>query len=133
MSVFGTLANIVDERGVAAAVDEFAVMCPLCLGQLVSPYYLRECGHNFCKSCLMEMIARKRIVDNYTFFDCPVCRTPATRRDAMLNRPLTSIVNLDREAVAEHEDAPEELRNTLAVRELEAPGAPRKVRPEKMY
>ena len=133
MSVFGTLSNIVDERGVAAKIDEFDVMCPLCLGQLVSPYYLRECGHNFCKSCLMEMIARKRIADNYAEFECPVCRTPATRRDAMLNRPLTAIVNLDRQAVAAHEDAPDELRNTLAVQELEAPGAPRKVRQEKMY
>lgn len=56
-----------DNIHVAVDNDEFC--CPLCCELFQEPKLLPSCAHNFCKSCLVELVKRSG-----REISCPVCR-----------------------------------------------------------
>ncbi|XP_032903263.1 nuclear factor 7, brain-like [Amblyraja radiata] len=60
--------------------------CPLCLNFFTDPVSL-ECGHNFCRSCIMDGWKEKE--PNY----CPECREEFQGRNLIASRALANLAN----------------------------------------
>ena len=69
--------------------------CPICYHHFIEPRVL-ECGHNFCKGCLYEWLAKSR--------SCPLCRTklcrsshPSTRLEVIVENCVKTLPQGDRD------------------------------------
>ena len=47
---------------------EGELLCPVCLGLICEPTTAPECGHSFCRNCLVQSLQK-------THQRCPACRT----------------------------------------------------------
>lgn len=104
------------------------LVCSLCLEQFVYPYSLATCTHTFCRECILHRLAVLRIQNNYDAFPCPLCRAPCTRPQIVFNRTLDELIAAAGEPVDLDKDPQIPRANTLAIPELEPPGAPMRPR-----
>jgi len=57
------------DSSVDAVSDD--LQCGICLGAPISAHETEECGHLFCRDCIMKWLDEKK--------ECPYCRKPLTR------------------------------------------------------
>ncbi|XP_053235574.1 zinc finger protein RFP-like isoform X1 [Podarcis raffonei] len=63
--------------------------CSICLEYFKDPVIIPECGHNFCRSCLIQ-----RWGESEAAASCPQCRETAQRRGLIPNRQLADFLQL---------------------------------------
>ncbi|XP_032998249.1 zinc finger protein RFP-like [Lacerta agilis] len=63
--------------------------CPICLDYFKDPVTSPECGHNFCRSCLIQCWGESEAEAS-----CPQCRKRVQRRSLIPNRQLANMVEL---------------------------------------
>nr|XP_034961064.1 E3 ubiquitin-protein ligase TRIM11-like [Zootoca vivipara] len=63
--------------------------CSICLDYFKDPVTIPECGHNFCRSCLIECWGESEAEAS-----CPQCRQRVRRRSLIPNRQLANFVEL---------------------------------------
>ncbi|XP_032998315.1 zinc finger protein RFP-like [Lacerta agilis] len=61
--------------------------CPICLECFRDPVIIPECGHNFCRSCLIQCWG-----ESEGEASCPQCREIIQHRNLIPNRPLANVV-----------------------------------------
>ncbi|XP_060126934.1 E3 ubiquitin-protein ligase TRIM7-like [Zootoca vivipara] len=61
--------------------------CPICLDCFRDPVIIPECGHNFCRSCLIQCWETSE-----GEVSCPQCRKIIQHRNLIPNRPLANVV-----------------------------------------
>uniref|UniRef100_A0A670HYH5 RING-type E3 ubiquitin transferase n=1 Tax=Podarcis muralis TaxID=64176 RepID=A0A670HYH5_PODMU len=61
--------------------------CPICLEYFRDPVIIPECGHNFCRSCLIQCWG-----ESEGEASCPQCREILQHRNLIPNRPLKNVV-----------------------------------------
>ncbi|XP_032998316.1 zinc finger protein RFP-like [Lacerta agilis] len=67
--------------------DEAA--CSICLDYFRDPVTIPECGHNYCRSCLIQCWRESEAEAS-----CPQCRTRVQRRSLISNRQLANMVEI---------------------------------------
>nr|XP_034963401.1 uncharacterized protein LOC118081201 isoform X1 [Zootoca vivipara] len=73
--------------------------CSICLEYFKDPVTTAECGHNFCRSCLVQCCgARGRQAS------CPQCRETVQKRNLIPNRQLAHLVELIKELSLQREE-----------------------------
>nr|XP_034962966.1 zinc finger protein RFP-like isoform X2 [Zootoca vivipara] len=63
--------------------------CPICLEYFRDPVIIPECGHNFCRSCLIQCWEKSE-----GEVSCPQCREIIPHRNLIPNRPLANVVEI---------------------------------------
>ncbi|XP_060126899.1 uncharacterized protein LOC118080222 [Zootoca vivipara] len=63
--------------------------CSICLDYFKDPVTIPECGHNFCRSCLIECWGESEAEAS-----CPQCRERVQRRGLIPNRQLANFVEI---------------------------------------
>ncbi|XP_060126683.1 zinc finger protein RFP-like isoform X2 [Zootoca vivipara] len=63
--------------------------CSICLEYFKDPVIIAECGHNFCRSCLIQCWGESEAEAS-----CPQCRQRVQRRSLIPNRQLANFVEL---------------------------------------
>nr|XP_028576398.1 zinc finger protein RFP-like isoform X2 [Podarcis muralis] len=63
--------------------------CSICLEYFKDPVIIAECGHNFCRSCLIQCWGESEAEAS-----CPQCRKTVQRRSLIPNRQLANFVEL---------------------------------------
>ncbi|XP_077778436.1 zinc finger protein RFP-like [Podarcis muralis] len=63
--------------------------CSICLEYFKDPVTIPECGHNFCRSCLIQCWGESEAEAS-----CPQCRETVQRRSLISNRQLINFVEL---------------------------------------
>nr|XP_034963698.1 zinc finger protein RFP-like isoform X2 [Zootoca vivipara] len=63
--------------------------CSICLEYFKDPVIIAECGHNFCRSCLIQCW-----VESEAEASCPQCRERVQRRSLISNRQLANFVEI---------------------------------------
>ncbi|XP_032997889.1 E3 ubiquitin-protein ligase TRIM7-like [Lacerta agilis] len=63
--------------------------CSICLDYFKDPVIIAECGHNFCRSCLIQYWGGSEAEAS-----CPQCRERVQRRSLIPNRQLANVVEL---------------------------------------
>ncbi|XP_032998389.1 zinc finger protein RFP-like [Lacerta agilis] len=63
--------------------------CSICLDYFKDPVTSPECGHNFCRSCLIQCWGESEAEAS-----CPQCRKTVQRRNLIRNRQLANVVEL---------------------------------------
>ncbi|XP_077779203.1 zinc finger protein RFP-like [Podarcis muralis] len=63
--------------------------CSICLEYFKDPVIITECGHNFCRSCLIQCWGESEAEAS-----CPQCRERVQRRSLIPNRQLANFVEL---------------------------------------
>ncbi|XP_060125700.1 zinc finger protein RFP-like [Zootoca vivipara] len=63
--------------------------CSICLDYFKGPVTIPECGHNFCRSCLIQYWGESEAEAS-----CPQCRERVQRRDLIPNRQLANMVEI---------------------------------------
>ncbi|XP_077778251.1 zinc finger protein RFP-like [Podarcis muralis] len=61
--------------------------CPICLECFRDPVIIPECGHNFCRSCLIQCWG-----ESEGEASCPQCRKIIQHRNLIPNRPLANVL-----------------------------------------
>uniref|UniRef100_A0A670HXS7 Zinc finger protein RFP-like n=1 Tax=Podarcis muralis TaxID=64176 RepID=A0A670HXS7_PODMU len=61
--------------------------CPICLECFRDPVIIPECGHNFCRSCLIQCWG-----ESEGEASCPQCREIIQHRNLIPNRPLANVL-----------------------------------------
>ncbi|XP_034960943.2 zinc finger protein RFP isoform X1 [Zootoca vivipara] len=61
--------------------------CPICLECFRDPVIIPECGHNFCRSCLIQCWGESEGAAS-----CPQCREIIQHRNLIPNRPLANVL-----------------------------------------
>ncbi|XP_032998390.1 zinc finger protein RFP-like [Lacerta agilis] len=61
--------------------------CPICLECFRDPVIIPECGHNFCRSCLIQYWG-----ESEGEASCPQCREIIQHRNLIPNRPLANVL-----------------------------------------
>uniref|UniRef100_A0A670HZV5 RING-type E3 ubiquitin transferase n=1 Tax=Podarcis muralis TaxID=64176 RepID=A0A670HZV5_PODMU len=61
--------------------------CPICLEYFRDPVIIPECGHNFCRACLIQCWG-----ESEGEASCPQCREILQHRNLIPNRPLANVV-----------------------------------------
>nr|XP_028576188.1 zinc finger protein RFP-like [Podarcis muralis] len=74
----GPIQNLCDEA-----------TCSICLDYFKDPVTIPECGHNFCRSCLILFWGESEAEAS-----CPQCRKTVQRRSLIPNRQLANFVEL---------------------------------------
>nr|XP_056700398.1 E3 ubiquitin-protein ligase TRIM7-like [Euleptes europaea] len=65
------------------------VSCSICLDNFRDPVSIAECGHNFCRACLMHSWR-----ESGAEASCPQCRETAQQRNLKPNRQLANVVEI---------------------------------------
>lgn len=67
---------------------EGEMKCAICLDYLSEPMTLKECGHSYCKPCLVTHLTVSK--------KCPLCPWVHvnSKRDAWYNKPLERIIDI---------------------------------------
>ncbi|KAH0630524.1 hypothetical protein JD844_013621 [Phrynosoma platyrhinos] len=81
----------------AASKDPFKGLseeatCPVCLEYFKDPVIITNCGHHFCRACLLRCFGRRDAKAS-----CPQCRTPFKRNSLLPNRQLANVVEIAKE------------------------------------
>ncbi|CAI5768468.1 finger RFP-like [Podarcis lilfordi] len=63
--------------------------CSICLEYFKDPVIIPECGHNFCRSCLIQCWEESEAEAS-----CPQCRERVQRRSLVSNRQLANFVEI---------------------------------------
>ncbi|XP_053235561.1 zinc finger protein RFP-like isoform X2 [Podarcis raffonei] len=63
--------------------------CSICLEYFKDPVIIVECGHNFCRSCLIQCWGESEAEAS-----CPQCRKRVQRRSLVSNRQLANMVEI---------------------------------------
>ncbi|XP_060125804.1 zinc finger protein RFP-like [Zootoca vivipara] len=63
--------------------------CSICLDYFKDPVTIAECGHNFCRSCLIQYWGESKAEAS-----CPQCRRRVQRRGLIPNRQLANMVEI---------------------------------------
>ncbi|XP_077779205.1 zinc finger protein RFP-like [Podarcis muralis] len=63
--------------------------CSICLDYFKDPVTIPECGHNFCRSCLIQCWGESEAEAS-----CPQCRKRVQRRSLIPNRQLANMVEI---------------------------------------
>ncbi|XP_060125833.1 zinc finger protein RFP-like [Zootoca vivipara] len=63
--------------------------CSICLDYFKDPVTIAECGHNFCRSCLIQYWGESEAEAS-----CPQCRQRVQRRGLIPNRQLANMVEI---------------------------------------
>uniref|UniRef100_A0A670HNQ5 Tripartite motif containing 39 n=1 Tax=Podarcis muralis TaxID=64176 RepID=A0A670HNQ5_PODMU len=63
--------------------------CSICLDYFKDPVAIPECGHNFCRSCLIQCWGESEAEAS-----CPQCRERVQRRSLVSNRQLANVVEI---------------------------------------
>nr|XP_028576179.1 zinc finger protein RFP-like [Podarcis muralis] len=63
--------------------------CSICLDYFKDPVTIPECGHNFCRSCLIQCWGESEAEAS-----CPQCRERVQRRSLVSNRQLANMVEI---------------------------------------
>ncbi|XP_077779445.1 zinc finger protein RFP-like isoform X2 [Podarcis muralis] len=63
--------------------------CSICLDYFKDPVTIPECGHNFCRSCLVLFWGESEAEAS-----CPQCRERVQRRGLVSNRQLANVVEI---------------------------------------
>ncbi|XP_032997903.1 E3 ubiquitin-protein ligase TRIM11-like [Lacerta agilis] len=63
--------------------------CSICLDYFKDPVTIPECGHNFCRSCLIQYWGESEAEAS-----CPQCRERVQRRSLIPNRQLANFVEI---------------------------------------
>ncbi|CAI5768143.1 E3 ubiquitin-protein ligase TRIM7-like [Podarcis lilfordi] len=63
--------------------------CPICLEYFRDPVIIPECGHNFCRACLIQCWG-----ESEGEASCPHCREIIQHRNLIPNRPLKNVVEI---------------------------------------
>ncbi|XP_053235523.1 E3 ubiquitin-protein ligase TRIM11-like [Podarcis raffonei] len=63
--------------------------CSICLDYFKDPVTIPECGHNFCRSCLIQCWGESEAEAS-----CPQCRERVQRRSLIPNRQLANFVEI---------------------------------------
>ncbi|XP_060126753.1 zinc finger protein RFP-like isoform X2 [Zootoca vivipara] len=63
--------------------------CSICLEYFKDPVIIAQCGHNFCRSCLIQCWGESEAEAS-----CPQCRERVQRRDLISNRQLANFVEI---------------------------------------
>ncbi|CAI5768623.1 finger RFP-like [Podarcis lilfordi] len=63
--------------------------CSICLDYFKDPVTIPECGHNFCRSCLVLFWGESEAEAS-----CPQCRKTVQRRSLIRNRQLANVVEI---------------------------------------
>nr|XP_034963605.1 zinc finger protein RFP-like isoform X2 [Zootoca vivipara] len=63
--------------------------CSICLEYFKDPVIITECGHNFCRSCLIQCWGESEAEAS-----CPQCRKRVQRRSLIPNRHLANVLEL---------------------------------------
>nr|XP_028576162.1 zinc finger protein RFP-like isoform X2 [Podarcis muralis] len=63
--------------------------CSICLDYFKDPVAIPECGHNFCRSCLIQCWGESEAEAS-----CPQCRERVQRRSLIPNRQLANFVEI---------------------------------------
>nr|XP_028576175.1 zinc finger protein RFP-like isoform X2 [Podarcis muralis] len=63
--------------------------CSICLDYFKDPVTIPECGHNFCRSCLIQCWGESEAEAS-----CPQCRERVQRRSLIPNRQLANMVEI---------------------------------------
>ncbi|CAI5768520.1 finger RFP-like [Podarcis lilfordi] len=63
--------------------------CSICLDYFKDPVTIPECGHNFCRSCLIQCWGESEAEAS-----CPQCRKTVQRRSLIPNRQLANMVEI---------------------------------------
>ncbi|XP_042306686.1 zinc finger protein RFP-like [Sceloporus undulatus] len=66
--------------------------CPVCLDYFKDPVIITNCGHHFCRACLLRCFRRRDAKAS-----CPQCRTPFKRSSLLPNRQLANVVEIAKE------------------------------------
>ncbi|CAI5768649.1 finger RFP-like [Podarcis lilfordi] len=74
----GHIQNLLDEA-----------TCSICLDYFKDPVTIPECGHNFCRSCLVLFWGESEAEAS-----CPQCRERVQRRSLIRNRQLANVVEI---------------------------------------
>ena len=61
--------------------------CHLCLDHLKEPQITPECGHTFCKECILRVFGKDQEVS------CPLCRTKISLHQLHPNRSVEGLLN----------------------------------------
>ncbi|XP_053235398.1 zinc finger protein RFP-like [Podarcis raffonei] len=61
--------------------------CPICLESFRDPVIIPDCGHNFCRSCLIQCWG-----ESEGEASCPHCREILQHRNLIPNRPLANVL-----------------------------------------
>ncbi|XP_034963590.1 zinc finger protein RFP-like [Zootoca vivipara] len=65
------------------------VTCSICLDYFKDPVTIAKCGHNFCRSCLIQYLGESEAEAS-----CPQCRKTVQRRGLIPNRQLANMVEI---------------------------------------
>ncbi|XP_053235568.1 zinc finger protein RFP-like isoform X2 [Podarcis raffonei] len=63
--------------------------CSICLDYFKDPVIIPECGHNFCRSCLIQCWGESEAEAS-----CPQCRERVQRQGLVSNRQLANVVEI---------------------------------------
>uniref|UniRef100_A0A670HNT6 Zinc finger protein RFP-like n=1 Tax=Podarcis muralis TaxID=64176 RepID=A0A670HNT6_PODMU len=63
--------------------------CSICLEYFKDPVIIAECGHNFCRSCLIQCWGKSEAEAS-----CPQCRKRVQRRSLIPNRQLANVAEI---------------------------------------
>ncbi|XP_055988498.1 E3 ubiquitin-protein ligase TRIM38-like [Sorex fumeus] len=77
--------------GTAKTMREEAT-CPICLELMNEPVMI-DCGHIYCRPCIMEILDKKRNKSSPRGNQCPVCRAQFQRESVRPSKHLESIIN----------------------------------------
>ncbi|XP_065196279.1 mucin-5AC-like isoform X2 [Sycon ciliatum] len=67
---------------------EKLLKCPLCVSTLTQPITIEQCGHNFCRQCVVRHLSAN------TRSECPVCKMAIWTNNLQPNRQIDTAVNL---------------------------------------
>ncbi|OAY64382.1 putative uncharacterized protein, chloroplastic [Ananas comosus] len=74
------------------AIQPSEATCPICLCELEDPYRLEECGHSFCRNCLIEQC--ESAIRSHDRF--PLCCTKESCGEPLLLVDLRSLLSCDK-------------------------------------
>ncbi|XP_012791210.2 E3 ubiquitin-protein ligase TRIM38-like [Sorex araneus] len=71
--------------------------CSICLELMTEPVSI-DCGHSFCRVCLVDLIENQSFV---TLIHCPLCQVPFRRESIRPNKHLKSLIETIKEIECE--------------------------------
>ncbi|OAY65003.1 putative uncharacterized protein, chloroplastic [Ananas comosus] len=79
-------------QSTSLAIQPSEATCPICLCELEDPYRLEECGHSFCRNCLIEQC--ESAIRSHDGF--PLCCTKERCGEPLLLVDLRSLLSCDK-------------------------------------
>ncbi|KAH0630513.1 hypothetical protein JD844_013601 [Phrynosoma platyrhinos] len=96
----------------------YEATCPICLEYFTEPVILPECGHNFCRACLIQHWSERDKEAASRL--CPQCRAPFQQRSHVIpNWQLASVVEIAKKlGLQKNQIKAEREKTVMAFRQL---------------